>query len=101
MQCEYNTYKLVDSPMDKNLYMRSDGSWKKNCYGKNSTFVHNGDGAVCYLKIKDESERCFKNGVCAIDHTNIYDFILYTTTTKFPNPKDDFKTTKTQCKKLK
>jgi len=99
MQCAYNTYKLVDSPMDKNLYLRIDGSWKKTCYGKNSTFVHNGDGAVCYTKVKDETERC--NGMlCEIDQTDVYDFLLYTTTKKFLNPKDG-KTETRYCKKLK
>ena len=102
MTCQYNTYKLVDSPMDKNLYHRYKGKWINTCNAKFDTFIHNGDGAVCktiydeeHYKVEKEDDKKF----LPIDQIATYDFILneiYITYPRHKNVKDLEQT----CKKL-
>jgi len=104
MKCDYGsffmTWKLVNTDITKKIYLRRDGVWIEKCKGKNFEFKHNGDSSVCYYKLKDESKRCAP-GYCTPDQIQTLDFLLYTNTIKYPNPKDDLETSSTQCEKLK
>ena len=99
------TYKLVDTASTKKLYYRSEGGWIEFCKENEiHTYKHKGDGAVCITKVpssykpkKEDDSYVY----ATLEQTHIFDFILYTIITEYPNPKDDLKTTTSQCKKLK
>jgi len=97
MQCDNGyTFKLVDSPMDKNMYYRYKGKWIKTCKAKFETFIHNGDSAVC-KKIYDKVD--YKEMIIPIDQIVTYDFILNEMYKTFPRHKS-VKEIQRTCKKL-
>ena len=92
------TYKLIDTPKTKNLYVRQNGEWVARCDDKDETYKHNGDGAVCTHRTKlynigDQLhlDKEFRNDVY------IFDFVLNTHTTKSKR----FKNRTVRCRKLK
>ena len=98
----FNTWKLVDTPFNKRLFLRHKGDWKESCTGKHNVLQHNGDGAVCVTKVKEEKDRCGHGtfGGCLKDETNVYDFFLYTHSYDFIDAKGTAWQGTVNCKKV-